>query len=117
MRSVLDIDISFFGFEVCINFVSMSSENVPHLYFWHTAIGIQNQKCRLCDFPCAENNYIVIYQSLEKNVIFYEAARLYPALKSSGKLDSVSQSRSIRVQGGHLCFQIGPTEKKTNKNV
>ena len=54
MRSVLDIDMSFFGFEVCINFVRMRSENVPHLYFWHTAIGIQNQKCRLCDFPCAE---------------------------------------------------------------
>ena len=118
MRSVLDIDMSFFGFEVCINFVRMRSENVPHLYFGHTAIGIQNHKYRLCDFPCAENNYIVIYQSLEnKCFIFYEAARLYPALKSSRKLDSVLQSRSIRVQGGHLCFQIGPTEKKNQKCV
>ena len=45
MRSVLDIDMSFFGFEVCINFVRMRLENVPHFYFWHTAIGIQNQKC------------------------------------------------------------------------
>ena len=43
MRSVLDKDMSFFGFEVCINFVRMRSENVPHLYVWHTAIGIQNQ--------------------------------------------------------------------------
>ena len=38
MRSVLDKDMLFFGFEVCIYFVSMSSENVPHLYFLHTAI-------------------------------------------------------------------------------
>ena len=82
MRSVLDIDMSYFGFEVCINFVRMRSENVPHLYFWHTAIGIQNQKYRLCDFPCAENNYVV----WKINVLFYEAARLYPALKSSRKL-------------------------------
>ena len=41
-----------------INFVRMRSANASHLHSWHTTIG--NQKCRLCEFPCAENNYMYV---------------------------------------------------------
>ena len=50
-----DIDMPFLGCEMWINFVRMRSENAPHLHSWHTTKG--NQKCRLCEFPYAENNY------------------------------------------------------------
>ena len=115
MRSVLDIDMSFFVFEVCINFVRMLSENVPHLYFWHTAIGIQIKNADCAIFLARKTTTLLYTKVWKINVLFYEAARLYPTLKSSRKLDSVLQSRSIRVQGGHLCFQIGPTEKTKTK--
>ena len=99
MRSVLDIDMSFFGFEVCINFVRMRSENVSHLYFWHTTIHVcMNSKSKNagCVIFLARKTTTLLYTKVWKiNVLFYEAARLYPALKSARELDSVLQSRSI----------------------
>ena len=79
----------------------------------HSFAHTQNAGCVIF---LARKTTTLLYTKVWKiNVLFYEAARLYPALKSSRKTDSVLQSRSIRVQGGHLCFQIGPTKKKPQK--
>ena len=89
MRSVLDIDMSFFGFEVCINFVRMRLENVPHLYFWHTAMEFKIKNTGCVIFLARKTTTLLYTKVWKINVLFYEAARLFPALKSSRKLDSV----------------------------
>ena len=110
-----DIDLSFFGFEVCINFVRMRSENVPHLYFWHTAIGIQNQKCRLCDFPCAENNYIVIYQSLENKCFILRGDEIIPRPKVVAKIRQCFTVSVNQSSGRPSLFSDRPDRKKPKK--
>ena len=93
----------------------MRSENVPHLYFWNAAIGIQNQKCRLCDFPCAENNYIVIYQSLENKCFILRGGEIMPRPKVVAKIRqrftvSVNQS-----SGRPSLFSDRPDREKTKQ--
>ena len=95
----------------------MRSENVPHLYFWHTAIGIQNQKCRLCDFPCAENNYIVIYQSLENKCFILRGGEIIPRPKVVAKIRQCFTVSVNQSSGRPSLFSDRPDRKKKNKKM
>ena len=95
----------------------MRSENVPHFYFSHTAIGIQNRKCRLCDFPCAENKYIVIYQSLENKCFILRGGEIIPRPKVVAKIRQCFTVSVNQSSGRPSLFSDWPDRKTKQKCV